>query len=67
MAEKTALTREVLDRLSISVGGKFAFGCATHHNAPLRAIYQDGEVRLLCTACGFEAHRVKVALAEGNP
>lgn len=58
------LTREKLDRLSISVGGKFAIACTDHHKAGVAAIYQDGALRLLCTACGFEAGRVKVALAD---
>lgn len=58
------LTRETLDRLAVSVGGKFALACTDHPKAGVVAIYQDGVVRLLCTSCGFEAARLKTPLAD---
>lgn len=57
-----SLTRQQLDRLKISVGGQpMMLGCPNHPADGNTAIYQDGHVRLLCHACGFEAARVKVA------
>jgi hypothetical protein len=58
------LTRETLDRLALSYGGKVGLGCATHPDVGTTALYQDGSVRILCRECGFEAMRVKVAQKE---
>lgn len=54
-------TRESLDRLAVSCGGRFKLGCSEHDKVGVEAIYQDGVLRVLCRACGFEAARVKVA------
>lgn len=55
------LTRETLDRMAVGVGGRFEIGCPDHPDGATRAAYQDGVVRVICRACGFEAMRVKVA------
>lgn len=59
MAE--TLTRSALDRRAIEQGGNVVLGCPTHGPKVTTAIYQDGDLRLLCSYCGFEAARVKVA------
>lgn len=59
------LTREPLDRRSITVGGgPVQLGCPQHPEVGTRAIYQSGVLRLLCEGCGFEAARIKVALED---
>ncbi len=54
-------TREGLDRQAIENDGRIVFTCSTHPGLPTTAIYQDGDLRLLCPACGFEVGRIKVA------
>jgi hypothetical protein len=61
------LTREELDRLAIDNEGRVVFGCSTHPGLPLTTIYQDGVVRMLCPADGFEVARIKVAAASTQP
>lgn len=56
-----ALNRRNLDRLAISCGGRVALGCTKHPDDGATVIYQDGDLRLVCPTCGFEAARVKVA------
>lgn len=53
--------REQLDRLAVSCGGRVGLGCTTHPKGGTDVLYQDGEIRVLCHTCGFEAMRVKVA------
>lgn len=55
------MTRENLDRLAISCGGRMALGCTQHPDAGATTIYQDGVLRVVCPSCGFEAFRIKVA------
>lgn len=61
------LTREKLDRLAIHGGGSVALGCADHPDGGTNVIYQDGVVRVLCRACGFECARVKAAASTQPP
>lgn len=56
-----ALSRAACDRLAIENGGQVVFTCGTHPGLPTTAIYQDGDLRLLCPACGFQVVRIKVA------
>jgi hypothetical protein len=58
------LTRETLNRLALSYGGKVGLGCTKHPNVGTTALYQDGSVRILCRDCGFEVVRVKAASKE---
>lgn len=61
------LTREVLDGMLVKLGEpKIALGCTAHPRSGVTAVYQDGDLRLLCRECGFTASAVKVALAGGE-
>jgi hypothetical protein len=60
-------TRERLDRQAVERDGRIVFvACGTHAGQHVVAIYQDGDLRLLCPICGFETRRIKVAFAENE-
>lgn len=61
-----ALRRPALDRLAIQNEGRVVFTCNSHPGLPTTAIYQDGDLRLLCPACGFQVVRIKVADVKGE-
>lgn len=55
------LVRADLDKMQIEAGGQVGLGCSNHPASPLQVLYKDGQVRILCRACGFETTRVKVS------
>jgi hypothetical protein len=63
----SGVTRETLDRLAVSGGGRIELGCTDHPDHRTSVIYQDGDLRVVCRSCGFEAARVKVALKDPAP